>query len=473
MMNVYAAFTIVNKDFKMGGNVNTNTLQSLPKEIPNQLLYISSASSMDTPFYEKYRDFSKRMFMGDKNYFVADINCDVVIHGTKNGKIYPASLLSQETVDAEMRVNPEKTQREYYNRFTEDSGEGAIIKRAWVARNSYIRPPVLYNNDNKRKFLFCYDPARSNDNSVLLISELKYDEKNGYTLDIVNCVSFADINLKRKTPMMTQEQIKEIHKLLLDYNGDFDDYDCIECVLADAGAGGGGNSWVCDSLIEDWKDRQGKIHRGLIDKDYSQEYIKRYPNAVNKLKLIEPSKYKSEMFEATIRMFEQNLVTLPETYDGKGYLSVLETDEQLMKETKKSICAKLDLEDLSAIEYEERLADELSKIDSAKTKVIKLDPASELSLRQIDAMKEEIVNICRIKRDSGKDAFRLPPHKDANTGISENCLHDDRAYVLSMACWYLSEKRVEHIRNKKKPKKQNLADRFSSSIKQAKRSSIF
>lgn len=331
----------------------------------------------------------------------------------------------------------------------------------------------MYNNDNKRKFLFCYDPARSNDNSVLLISELKYDEKNGYTLDIVNCVSFADINLKRKTPMMTQEQIKEIHKLLLDYNGDFDDYDCIECVLADAGAGGGGNSWVCDSLIEDWKDRQGKIHRGLIDKDYSQEYIKRYPNAVNKLKLIEPSKYKSEMFEATIRMFEQNLVTLPETYDGKGYLSVLETDEQLMKETKKSICAKLDLEDLSAIEYEERLADELSKIDSAKTKVIKLDPASELSLRQIDAMKEEIVNICRIKRDSGKDAFRLPPHKDANTGISENCLHDDRAYVLSMACWYLSEKRVEHIRNKKKPKKQNLADRFSSSIKQAKRSSIF
>ena len=46
-MNVYAAFTIVNKDFKMGGNVNTDTLQSLPQEIPNQLLYISSASSID------------------------------------------------------------------------------------------------------------------------------------------------------------------------------------------------------------------------------------------------------------------------------------------------------------------------------------------------------------------------------------------------------------------------------------------
>ena len=29
---------------------------------------------------------------------------------------------------------------------------------------------------------------------------------------------------------------------------------------------------------------------------------------------------------------------------------------------------------------------------------------------------------------------------------------DDRAYVLAMLGWYLSEKRVEHIRNKKKQK---------------------
>ena len=74
MMNVYAAFTIVDKEFKLGGAVNTESLAALPREIPNQLLYISSASSIDTPFYKKYRDFSKQMILGNKNYFVADIN---------------------------------------------------------------------------------------------------------------------------------------------------------------------------------------------------------------------------------------------------------------------------------------------------------------------------------------------------------------------------------------------------------------
>ena len=52
MMNVYGAFTIVNKNFKMGGNIDITTL---PREVPNQLVYISSASSIDTPFYAKYR----------------------------------------------------------------------------------------------------------------------------------------------------------------------------------------------------------------------------------------------------------------------------------------------------------------------------------------------------------------------------------------------------------------------------------
>lgn len=75
-------------------------------------------------------------------------------------------------------------------------------------------------------------------------------------MDIVNVVSFSDLGLRRKTPMMTQDQIKEIRKILLDYNGEALDYDNIEIFLADAGSGGGGNSWVRDSLIEDWKDKK-------------------------------------------------------------------------------------------------------------------------------------------------------------------------------------------------------------------------
>lgn len=450
MMQVYAAFTIVNKDLKLGGDVDIDTIKTLPKEVPNQLFYISSASSIDTPFYSKYRDFSKQMILGNKDYFVADINCDVVIRGTVGGKIYPASLLTQETVDAEMRNNPEKAMREYYNRFTEDGGVNQIIKRALITRNSYVRPPVLCNDTEKRTFVLAYDPARSADNSILSVGELKYDEQRGYTMDIVNCISFMDIALKKKTPLMTQQQIKEIHDILLNYNGDVVDYDNIEIFLADAGAGGGGNSWVRDALIEDWTDQSGVVHRGLIDKEYAPEYVSRFPNAVDKLKLIEPSKYKSEMFEALIKMVEANLITFTDTYDNRGYLSINEVDQNTLIKNKSNIMAKLDKEGLSQEEYEERLDEELSKLDISKYKTYKLSPDEEVALKQIDMMKEEIVNICRTKRDSGKDAFKLPPHKDADTGASEATMHDDRAYTLAMLGWYLQEKRLEHIRKRKR-----------------------
>ena len=460
MMQVYAAFTIVNKDLKLGGDVDIDTIKTLPKEVPNQLFYISSASSIDTPFYNKYRDFSKQMILGNKDYFVADINCDVVIRGTVGGKIYPASLLTQETVDAEMRNNQEKAMREYYNRFTEDGGVNQIIKRALITRNSYVRPPVLCNDTGKRKFVIAYDPARSTDNSILSVGELKYDDERGYTMDIVNCVSFADIFLKKKTPMMTQEQIKDIHNILLDYNGNTIDYDNIEIFLADAGAGGGGNSWVRDALIEDWTDKSGVVHRGLIDKEYAPEYVSRYQNAVNKLKLIEPSKYKAEMFEALIKMVEANLITFTDNYDNRGYLSINEVDQNTLVKNKSAIMAKLDEENLSQVDYEERLEEELSKLDISKYKTYKLSPDEEVSLKQIDMMKEEIVNICRTKRDSGKDAFKLPPHKDADTGASEATMHDDRAYTLAMLGWYLSERRLEHIRTRKKPNSMDIINKL-------------
>lgn len=468
MMNVYGAFTIVNKDFKMGGDIDITTL---PKEIPNQLVQISSASSIDTPFYSKYRDFSKKMLLGDPRYFVADINCDVVIRGTKRGKIYPASLLRQETVDAEMRVNQEKALREYYNVFTEDGGNGQIIKRALIARNSYVRPPVLYNDNNTRKFVIAYDPARTTDNSVVSIGELRYDQEEGWMMDIVNCVNFMDLSIRKKTPKTTPQQIKDLLQLILDYNGDADLYGNIECIMIDAGTGGGGKS-IPDFLFEDWIDNNGNKQRGLIDKEFSKEYVRKFPNAVNKLKMLEPKRYKSEMFEALIKMVEGNWITFPEKYDNKGYLNILQIDSKVAAENERQIRAQLDKLDLPTNEYEARLAEELDKLDAAKTIVYHLSPDEEVALTQIDAMKEEIVNICRTKRESGSDMFKLPAHKDADTGASEATMHDDRAYTLAMLGWYLSEKRLSHIRNKKKPAPStNLADRLP--MRTGTRSSIF
>lgn len=446
--NVIGAFTTQSADFKLGGNIDVATV---PKEFPHQLLYASSASSIDTAFYQKYRDFSKKMLLGDPRYFVADLNCDIVINTTFHGKPYPASLLNRETIENEIRNNPEKAMREYYNQFTQDGGVGQIIKRALIVRNSFNKPPVLYNDTNTRKFVLAYDPARSTDNSILGIGELLYNEQDGYTMNIVNVISFADLGLRRKTPMMTQDQIRELRQALLDYNGDALDYENIEIVLADAGSGGGGNSWVRDSLIEEWTDKTGKIHHGLIDKEYANGdvYARRYPDAIDKLKLIEPSKYKAEMFEALIKMVEADKIHFTEKYDGKGYLNILEVDNNLMKDSEEKIRSELDKMDLDISEYEEKLEERLSEIESAKTTMYKLSLDEEVALIQIDAMKEEIVNICRTKREGGKDSFKLPAHKDADTGNSEATMHDDRAYVLAMLGWYTSEKRLEHVRNKK------------------------
>ena len=162
-----------------------------------------------------------------------------------------------------------------------------------------------------------------------------------------------------------------------------------------------------------------------------------------------PGTYKSEAFEALIKMVEANLITFPSEYDNKGYLNILEVDERVLAKHKAEICAKLDTMELSQIEYEEKLEEEMSKLDVGKVKVKKLSIDEEIALKQIDAMKEEIVNICRTKRDSGKDSFKLPPYKDADTGASEATMHDDRAYCLALAGYYLQERRLEHIRKRK------------------------
>ena len=342
IFNVIGAFTAVNKEFKLGGDIDVN---AIPREIPNQLLYASSASSVDTAFYNKYRDFSKKMLLGDDRYFVADINCDIVIHATQKGIPLNKSLLSQETVDNEMRNNPEKALREYYNRFTKDGGVNQIIKRSLIVRNSEKYVPVMYNDTGKRKFVLCYDPARNIDNSTVLISEI-LDADEGYKLKIVNSVNFTDLNIKKKKkPMRTPDQIAALKELIVNYNGkDVPDYDNI-FFLIDGGSGGGGNL-IPDFFMEDWKDKSGKTHKGLLDKEL-------YAN---------------------------------------GF-----TDE----------------------EVEEKL----SEMNLVQQETYKLSLDEENALSQIDAMKEEIVNICRVKRDGGKDAFKLPAHKDADTGASEATMH--------------------------------------------------
>ena len=447
MLKVYGAFAAVNKNFasgkdRDGHSIDPIRLRTFAINLPNQKFYISSASSTDTEFYRLYREFSKKQIMGDRDYCVIQVDCETVMKPTIRGEVVNA-LLTKSTIETEMRTNPEKARREYYCEFTSDAGLNAIIRRGVISRNSETRAPLLYNDTGKKKFIIAYDPARSRDNSVILVMEIYQTDDGQYKGRIVNCVNLLDVGKKIKSPMRTPDQIQYLKQLILDYNGDAPDYENIECILIDAGSGGGGVN-IADFLMEDWIDKKGKKHRGLIDKEYSEEYANRYPNAINKLRLVSPSQYKSIIYEALIEMLDIDVISFTADYDNKGYLTVFEADEKKLEKEKQKISEELKAKGITGDDFAKELEEKLSQASCVKTKVVKLDQFQEIALANIDAMKEEMVNMVRKKRESGKDSFEITPEK-------ANKLHDDRSYTMALCAWWLSEKRLESVRARKKP----------------------
>ena len=459
MMNVYSAFAIVNKSLKTGKDSSGKSIDPIrqrcfPKAMPYQKIYISSASDTETKFYRLYRDFSKKMIMGDPNYFVLHIDCEQCFKPTLRGELI-TPLLSRSQVETEMRTNPEKARREYYCQFTTSAGADAIIKRGVITRNEEVRKPLLYNDTGDKKFVITYDPARSRDNSAVLVGEI-YDSPlpDGTTekkMRLVNSINLIDVGKKIKSPMRTPDQVKYIKQLILDYNGGADNYENIVGIYIDAGSGGGGVN-IADYFMEDWTDAAGIVHRGLIDKEYSADYVKQFPNAVNKIHLISPSGYKSEMYEALIELVNQDKISFTAQYDNKGYLTVFDVDEEKIQNIKDSIRAKLKKKNLSDQEIEAQIDEELSRTQSVKTRMIKLDWKDEVALANMDSLKEELVNMVRKKRENGKDSFELTPEK-------ANKLHDDRAYTAALAGYALMCERRKAIMNK--PRKSNIDDLVS------------
>ena len=418
MMNVYSAFAIVNKSMKTGKDASGRSIdpvrqRTFATDIPNQKFYISSASSTDTKFYALYRDFSKRQIMGDPDYCVLHIDCELAFKPTIRGEII-TPLLSRSTVESEMRTNPEKARREYYCQFTTEAGADAIVKRGVITRNEEVRKPLHYNDTGKKRFGFFYDPARQYDNSIVLVAEFyDFPLPDGTTEQkarIVNCVNLIDVGKKIKSPMQTPDQIEYIKQMILDYDGGTDAYDNIVGIWIDAGSGGAGVN-IADYLMKDWVDKAGIQHRGLIDKEFSTEYVKRFPNAVDKVHLMNPGTYKSIMYEALIEMLNQNKISFTASYDHKGYLTVFDIDQKIIDKETKRITEELKKNKIVGEEFDKQLKEKLNEIQSVKTKTIKLDWKDELALSNIDSLKEELVNMVRKHRDSGKDAFELTPEK--------------------------------------------------------------
>ena len=461
MMNVYSAFAIVNKSLKTGKDASGRSIDPIRQRtfatnIPNQKFYISSASSTDTKFYSLYRDFAKRQIMGDPDYCVLHIDCELAFKPTLHGEVI-APLLSRSTVESEMRTNPEKARREYYCQFTTEAGADAIIKRGVITRNEETRKPVHCNETGDKKYGLFYDPARQMDNSFILVAEFyDYIQKDG-TIDkrakIVNGVNLLDVGKKIKSPMRTPDQVEYLKQMILDYNAGADGYENIVGIWIDAGSGGGGIN-IADYLMADWETADGMIHRGLIDKEFSSDYVSRFPNAVNKIHLMSPSKYKSEMYESLIEMLTQDKISFTSTYDNKEYLTVFDIDQKKLDKERNRIVEELKKKKLNEKEFEEKLQEELGKVQSVNTKTIKLDWKDKIGLANIDALKEELVNMVRKKRDSGKDSFELVAEK-------ANKMHDDRAYTCCMLGYALMEERRKLLLQKPKTSTNDLLSKLT------------
>ena len=396
MINVYSAFTIVNKSFKTGKDASGKSIDPIRQRtfatnIPNQRFLISSASSTDTKFYSLYRDWAKRQIMGDPDYCVLHIDCEVAFKPTLHGKVI-TPLLTRSTVESEMRTNPEKARREYYCQFTTEAGTDAIVKRGVITRNEEVRKPVHCNETGNKKYGFFYDPARKVDNSFILVAEfydfVQVDGSIDKRAKIVNGVNLLDVGKKIKSPMQTPDQVKYLKQMILDYNAGADAYENIVGIWIDAGTGGAGVN-IADYLMEDWETSDGIIHRGLIDKEYSSDYVNKFPNAVDKIHLIEPAKFKSMMYESLIEMLTQDKISFTSTYDNKDYLTVFDVDQDKLKKEKEKIIEQLKKQKLNEKEFEIKLQEELNKVQSVNTKTIKLDWKDKIALANIDALKEE------------------------------------------------------------------------------------
>lgn len=381
-----------------------------PIQMPLQLLYASSAGDVTFPFYEKYVSFSKKMFLGDRNYFVCDLNANTVVnYSTVDGEKIK-SHLTQSQIDKAVEEDPELADRELFNKFRSGSGQNAVVKMDVFVRNSETRIPLLYNDTGKKKFIFLYDPARNYDGSVLSIFQVMESKEFGYWLQVENVISMIDVDSKNKTPLPMPQQLEIIKENMIKYNGErAAEWENIEFYV-DAGAGGGGISAVCDQLMEDWYDKQGNKHRGIIDPEHKQYETarKKYTNAMPIVHLIDPQGYKKIIYDALQKMSVLNLIKFTD-YDNKEYLTLLDEKTGEFKEY--------------LLSFDEKMA-----------------------LLNIELMKFETSYMCRYDTPNGGVQYELAKEK-------KNTMHDDKAYTLAMAAYALAKLRRTDLLELKREKR--------------------
>lgn len=364
-----------------------------PQQMPLQILYTSSVGDVTYPFFDKYKTFYKKMLIGNRNYFVFDINAyDILYHSSIDGAPIK-SHLTEEQIKKAIEEDPDNADVELFNKFRKGGGQNSVVTMDELLRNSTTRKPLLYNDTGKKKFIFCYDPARNFDGSVLSIFQIINDKNVGYKLRLENVVSMVDQNARKKTPLPMPAQLEIIKDLMIRYNGErAAEWENIEFYI-DAGSGGGGISAVADQLMEDWVDKYGNTHRGIIDPVHKQYETARqkYTNAMPIVHLVDPQGYKKIMYDALSKMVKLNLIEFAE-YDNKNYILVENKD---------------------------------GSFDN-----VELTIEEQLALANMNLAKIQLSYMCRYDTPNGGVTYELAKDKKN--------MHDDMAYTIAEGAYALA-----------------------------------
>lgn len=404
--DVTEPFCTQSSDFKLGAQYS---LEIYPKEIPNLRLYVGSASDTSTLFWDKYCEAFKQMLMGNTKYFVVDLNCEIPLAPTMNGKpIKP--LLSRDEVERKMRENELTAMREYYNIFDDFNEEDSIVSRVDIFSNTenYV-PELSYcsepGNKGPEKYIITYDPSSRNDNAPVLITKIiKYKDEHGVVkyggrfVNLINLVKrFSDGS---KKPMVIDEQVQTLREIIYDYNGrgKYPLYDNV-IVLLDGGIGGQ-SSAIMQDLVKPWKYKgTGPTLPGFCDEEseFMVAWAENFPTAVTGcLRVLEPRKYRSAFFEAARVMVSSGNMKFPPVCPKTSHFTLDSGDEKTLTS-----------EEMNA-------------------------------LIQMDLMKEEMVAMIRTKnKNTGTFFYGLPTGKIT--------MHDDRNFVAIMACWQIQQLNIEEV----------------------------
>ena len=186
-------------------------------------------------------------------------------------------------------------------------------------------------------------------------------------------------------------------------------------------------------LLTDFKGKDNKNHRGIIDLD--NEYMKiradDYPGAAPILVLFNFKRDKTAAYEATASAINQGLVVFPKSLNIRNEL-----------------------------EFEETLADGSMTIRYEKPNLEEMN-----SFMQFDLAKEELMGMQSSKRPNGTIVFEQTPE------AKQNGLHDDRADVIAMACYRLMQLRADEALDIEKP--QEDYSTIFSTVKHVKKNNPF